>query len=459
MLTIKEPVNNIALVWHAPQPQQVIYRPMKFHLKVRTEDGLLLYNVVTSEMVLLDDKEECIFEGLPSAYSESMDELLKHHFVVPDDFNEAKSVKQLRELFKKLEPSKRVHGFTILPTMECNARCSYCFQSEFEHSTMTEEIAADVVDYMDRMCKGEPINIIWFGGEPLVGRNRISQICTGLRQKNIQYKSTMVSNAYLFDNNLVKMAKQDWNLSSVQITLDGTESIYNKTKAYVNPKDNPYTRVLRNIDLLLDNDISVVIRLNVTDANYKDLCNLIDEIENAFGGKKGLTAYSHAIYEGVGFDPVAYKDRNTVDVQTVELDEKLKKKGLLGSYSRLPKLSLIHCMADNDSTRLIYPDGTIGKCENMSSADSIGDIYHDVIDEEKNKWYKLAVHPSNCDGCCLFPECFNLKTCPEAGMCSQIKQKWKINRYTELLREAYVKVKQKCFDSNSNESISGNCNS
>ena len=412
---------------------------MRYLLKTQVEDGLLLYNVVTSEMILLEGEEERLFGGLPAPHDPAMDELIARHFLVPEDFDESKSVEQLRALLKKLEPSKRVYGFTILPTTECNARCYYCFQSDHLHCTMTEQIAADTVAYIADKCKGEPVDITWFGGEPLVGAKRISQICAGLRERGIKYRSSMVSNAYLFDEELIQIAKDDWHMTGIQITLDGTEKVYNETKAYVKPKDNPYQRVLRNIGLLLDNGIMVGVRLNVSDRNSADLSDLINELANKFGGRKGFAVYSHAVYEGVGYEPLTYDDRNAIDVQTVTLEAKLKKKGLKGSYTKLPELRAIHCMADNDSTRLIYPNGMIGKCEDKPSTDGIGDIYHDINDKEKDAWYKHTIQPQECGTCCLFPNCIQLAICPETGKCSKTKQRWKVDCYTELMKAFYLK--------------------
>lgn len=449
MKIIKEPKKNIALLWRRPLPKHTVYRPMKYLLTAETEDGLLLYNIVTSEMVLLDDCERKVFDSLPTVHTAEMDELIARHYIVQEELDESKSVNELRNLIKKLEPSKRVTGFTILPTTECNARCYYCFQSDHKHCTINENMVPDIVNYIDEKCKSEPIDIGWFGGEPLVAHKRISQICTGLRQKEIKFKSTMVSNGYLFDDDLIHTAKNEWNLVNVQITLDGTEEIYNSTKAYINPKDNPYKRVLGNIGKLLDNDIGVNIRFNVTNENATDLISLIDELLDRFGGKSNFSVYSHAVYEGVGFEPLTYSDsiHEKVDAQTIALDAILREKQLLGSFSRLPQLEILQCMADNDSTRLIYPDGTIGKCENKPSSDCIGDIYCDILNEEMNERYKATTQFENCRSCWLFPSCINLRVCPETGQCSIEKLEWKRDRYIALMLEKYQEHKKDKDDS------------
>ena len=459
MKFIKEPTKNIAVIWGRPKPKQTTYRPMKFLLKQRVEDGLLLYNVVTSEMIMLNDTEAKMFDGLPGTYNSEMDELIARHFLVKEGFDENKSVLQLRALFKKLNPPKRVNGFTILPTTECNARCYYCFESDHKRCTMTEELASEVVEYITDKCKGEGVEICWFGGEPLVAHKRISQICEGLKKKKIDFSSTMVSNAYLFDEDLVQTAKTEWNLTSIQITLDGTEKVYNETKAYISPKDNPYERVIHNIELLLSVGISVGIRLNVTNNNITDLHVLVEELYSKFGGQRKLSCYSHAVYEGVGFNPLSYDSdtREQIDSQIVALDNKLRKLGFSGSYTRLPSLKKIQCMADNDSCRLIYPDGTIGKCENRSSLDNIGDIYSDITNNEMNMLYKTVEYAPECDDCVLFPNCINLKLCPETGRCSKTKLNWKRSAFVSLMKDYYQKHKSDCCDNNNYRELLTDC--
>lgn len=442
MKTITEPRKNIALLWKRRKPEQAVYRPMTYLLRAKTEDGLLLYNVVTSEMVLLEEGEARLFESLPTAYCPEMDELIARHFAVPESFNESKSVEQLRALIKKLNPAKRVSGFTILPTTECNARCYYCFESDHPRCTMTDQIVEDTVAYIAKVCKGEPIDVSWFGGEPLVGKKQIDKICAGLREREIQYKSSIVTNAYLFDESLVRTAKEDWHLTNAQITLDGTEAVYNEVKAYVNPGENPYQRVLRNIGLLLEQKIAVNVRLNVTNTNAADLSDLIDELVARFGGDKGFSAYAHSVYEDVGFVPISYDvdTREWVDIQTRSLDSKLQEKKQLGSYAKLPVLNTVHCMSDSDCSRVIYPDGSIGKCEDKSSLEAIGDVYRDILDEDIVARYKATEQILECGSCPMFPECINLTICPETGKCTKVKREWKLDRYTGLMRDQYQKA-------------------
>ena len=116
---------------------------------------------------------------------------------------------------------------------------------------MSEETGFKVVEFIADHCgKNRKVTLDWFGGEPTLGIERIDQISRGLREKQIRFTSLMISNGYLFSDELIRRATEIWNLTDIQITLDGTEEIYNRTKAYVNAENNPYHTVLDNICLL-----------------------------------------------------------------------------------------------------------------------------------------------------------------------------------------------------------------
>ena len=50
------------------------------------------------------------------------------------------------------------------------------------------------------------LHLSWFGGEPLMGIKRIDQICMDLEGRGIKFSSNMISNGYLFDEEIVARA-------------------------------------------------------------------------------------------------------------------------------------------------------------------------------------------------------------------------------------------------------------
>ena len=72
------------------------------------------------------------------------------------------------------------------------------------------------------------------------------------------------------------------------MTLDGTEDVYNQTKAFVCKENSPYQRVMSNIKNLLEADISVTIRLNMDAENVDNLKELTHELGEYFRNNSNL---------------------------------------------------------------------------------------------------------------------------------------------------------------------------
>jgi len=238
----KEPVFSL---WRNPSKQTGRYRLMRYHFRLECEEGVVLLNTVSGELVLLSEEEKEILDCLPLTYRPEMDELIDHRFLVPEDFDELFSAIQLRKVIRNLNyRNDDVTSFTILPTTTCNARCFYCYESGFPHNSMNEETILRTVDYITARCgRTKRVALSWFGGEPTLGEKSIDRICEGLEEKGINFASSMISNGYLFTQQMVQKARGKWRLRSIQITLDGTEEVYNRVKAYVNPEESPFQRV------------------------------------------------------------------------------------------------------------------------------------------------------------------------------------------------------------------------
>ena len=390
------------------------YRLMRYTLRQECDKGLLLHNVITGKLILLDSAGAKRLDSLPGAFTDDLSELIEDYFVVPDVFDEQKLVDTLRMLAKRVLTPEGVNSYVILPTTCCNARCFYCYESQYEHINMSNETTDRLIEYIITHKGGNKVHIQWFGGEPLLGIKRIDQISQALSEKGIEYDSNMISNGYLFDEEIVKRAVESWHLRNIQITLDGTEEIYNRTKAYVNPSENPYRRVLRNIQLLIENGIHVGIRMNLDQHNYENLDSLITEIHDDFGNNKHLRAYVHVVYENEGFDPM-FRDEKTAKSlfkRQVQLNSRLEQLGITKASNRsLPKLRVHSCMADSENSVAVYPDGRLFKCEHFADDDVFGSIFVEEKKDSSLKKYQEAAKRVQCNQCELYPSCLILENC------------------------------------------------
>ncbi len=442
MQIIKEANKRVLKLWTKSKKKDTSYRWMHYLLKREIEDEYYLYNIVTSELISLDKKEK---ESLTNFSDSSlMEELIEKHFLVPLDFDEKKVVDQIRKVMIMMNKEKDILGYTILPTTHCNARCFYCYEIDFEHVQMTKETAHRAVEYIIEHSHGKKVSIGWFGGEPLVGVQRISQIARELNENKISFRSHMISNGALFTEDLIQEAKENWHLNNVQITIDGTEKIYNVVKAYIGLKGSPYQIVLNNIRNLSKAGISVSIRINLGFHNIDDTKQLIEELSETFKDDKNVTMYCHELFEGEGKDPKKHtqEERNYLLKMVNEFNAYALKKGKYIHKRNLPSLTTSYCMADKDSSVIIQPDGRLTKCEHSSMKESFGSIFTEEKDQTEIQSWKVHETKDECKDCPLYPSCFIPNKCNEYGQCILLGQRtWKVKEAEDNLIE-YIKNKK-----------------
>ena len=395
------------------KPSDGKYRLMKYCVQVPVDDGTLLFNVATREMVLLSTAEQA--DLLNSEY------LRNHWFVVPEETNEKQAVNTLRWVVENMQnKTGNITGYTILTTTDCNARCFYCYELGRSRIPMSEETAHKTAAYIRDHCGGSKVDITWFGGEPLYNLQAIDTICADLRQFGVEFTSRMVSNAYLFDDDIVKKAAEQWNLKIIQISLDGTEEVYNKSKAYIHKEGSAYQVVLQNIGRLLNASIRVAIRLNFDLYNAEDLLKLVDELAERFQHKSGLYIYAHHLFEEKKSMNEIHTDEEwqaRYDALHV-LEQRIAEKNLAYPARIKHKLKPYRCMADNDSCIMILPTGDIGVCEHHTEDEFIGHLDKDGFDKDViASWKVRSPELAACTDCACYPNCVLLKKCTTSRDC------------------------------------------
>ncbi|MBQ6676412.1 MAG: radical SAM protein [Clostridia bacterium] len=407
MQTILPPMSAAQKLCPEPKIADGPYRISQFAISAPCEEGVLLYHTLTGELLLLSEEE---YRGAANGDEEGED-LKKRRFLVPENYDEYTLCRQVMSVARLLAPKKKgITGFTVFTTTDCNARCPYCYELGRPRTPMSDRTAADAADYIARVSEGGKVTLSWFGGEPLMNTKAIDIITSELRARGVPFRSKIVSNGYLFDEDLVRKAKDEWALEFAQITLDGTEETYNRIKGFTDCEGSAFRRVLSNIGLLLDAGVRVQIRLNVDLDNVRDLSKLTDELAERFRGERKPVLYSVLIHDfstpgespGVGAEALAAWDG-------------LQRKILatpLGSVRRLPRsIQANGCMADSDSSVTILPDGRIGKCEHESEQLTVGSIYDGITDPATVERWRERVEVPECQTCALSPLCIRLRLC------------------------------------------------
>jgi len=422
--TIVEPEVQIDKLWGIQRADDAdTYRIMRYVIRIDHNGNVFLQNVITGQLVELNQAEAELLEKLPSAFTPAMEPLIEHQFIVPNDFDEHKRVVGIRTILRKLadqEEKSGINHITIFPTTACNARCYYCFEQGVKPETMTEQTADEVIKFIHDHCGGKKVWIRWFGGEPTVGANRITQICEGLHRSGVKFSSKITTNGYLLDEKLIKEACSIWNLDSVMISVDGTQERYNRVKAYVNACDNPYERVMKNIGLLLAHNVHVNLRMNFDRQNYLEFKDLLAEAGNRFGNNPLLDVYVHQInghYQNVDSKRIE-GDEEWFNEKILELNKLSRENGLLHKKYELPKLDYRWCIAARDDSVTILPKGQLVSCpERMDPDQYKGDLRSGINNPQQVCYWKQFADYERCWECNLFPECVKILNCAGKDRC------------------------------------------
>jgi radical SAM protein with 4Fe4S-binding SPASM domain len=430
MKVIVEPVGFVNDLIGKARKQEASERMTKHCVTAECDGGTLLYHTLTGELIYLDEKER----NTPV----TCNLLTEKHFLIGCDCDENRISDHVRTVAGIMRSGMTdVTDFTILTTTDCNARCFYCYEKGIRRYSMSAETAEATADFIRSSSGGKKIGISWFGGEPLFNKEAISLISNKLEKAGTAFSSHMTSNGLLFDEETIKEAVSLWRMNRVQITIDGTEEVYNRIKAYVEKQGSPYRTVIRNIGMLTDAGVRVFVRLNMNRTNFDNLMQLAGELGKLFGGNRLFCAYPVPLrafagevgeFENPGDEINAYR----------ALKEKLFSLGI-GRNEKLPRAySPTRCMADNDGNLVIFPDGRLSKCEHYCEKDVIGDIFSGVRDHVSAGAWKEKTVFDGCSDCPLYPRCVNLKKCPWAAFgCSEAVREIRISNIRDKMISEY----------------------
>lgn len=399
------------------------YNLSPFIIVENTKDGKIIYNTLTYEMIYETDED----------LQTNKEYLVKHWFLIDEDTNPYTIARTLKTIYKNTHRGKnigKISSYTIMTTLKCNARCSYCYEAERKKYDMSEDIATATTDYILNTSNGYP-TLHWFGGEPLFNVKIIDLICNRLHEKQLPFFSTIISNGYLF-NEIPIDRIWNWNLKNVQITLDGTKNYYNKIKNYSNKDPNPFDTVMRNIEFLLSNEMTVNIRINLCKDNVSDIKDLIKLLYKRFKTYKNFSVYCHPLFD---------ENHEEIAKDYVSIQKLLHSIGLSYSYS-LRRLRITNnCMADSLKSVVITPNGNLGLCEHFTESELIGNIYNSEIDKKVIAEWQEPYEIVKCKICPFYPQCTKIKKCP-VGECHK---EWRDHlefQIRDSMRNTYKKYKE-----------------
>lgn len=328
----------------------------------------------------------------------------------PDDNYEEEN-ELLNTKYESAVNSKNSLNVIILPTEKCNFRCVYCYENFF-NGKMKQNVVDKTKELIGSLLpQYKSLYISWFGGEPLLALDVISDISEYALKKckcmKKPYYSYITTNGYLLTLDVVKELLK-WHVMKFQVTIDGCEETHNSKRKLVNG-DGTYRQIIENLIGIRDNiktqTIKVIVRVNVTDENSM---NEIESIKNIFCDDPRFVFNIQPVF-----------GKNELEPNVTNSDSKyyeLLKHCDDNEFGELTANEQI-CYAAKSNTIMVRSDGTIGKCTvNLDDPENnFGNVcaIHSKDYRPANFDYKKKIECNSqvCVDCCLYPICFGIQ-CP-----------------------------------------------
>ncbi|MDE6330258.1 MAG: SPASM domain-containing protein [Muribaculaceae bacterium] len=385
----------------------MIPRWSKYNFLFRKEGHCFLYSSLSNSFALLDDETYDLLCGVRDGnQSEITDndlvQTLSHMQAINVD--EDLVINLIRFISQKRKFDQESLYLTINPTLSCNFRCPYCFETEHHDRFMSDETEDAIISYVKKKGSLKHLNVMWFGGEPLLGFKRIKSLTNRLSGIVENYSAAMISNGYLLTPEVVA-SLEDLQIRMIQITLDGLATSHDKKRCLKSGAPT-FDRIIDNITHCLKNapSVRIVIRVNINNDNPDDYLQVYDYF--ASNGISGVEVVPGFIVDRENDIPTcAFNHKQIVNFACKTFrDHKIK------SISFFPSIMRNSCSARNINSLVIGPDGELYKCwEEVGRNECIvGNIKESTYNRGLMLRYTAGIDQlddSQCIECRLLPIC------------------------------------------------------
>lgn len=297
-------------------------------------------------------------------------EMLQAGFIVPEEKDEYGEMQKQLERF--MNNQKDLY-YVVAPSLQCQFRCRYCFQSGYGGGRMINDEECDrIANFMVRDMQSRPslrnMYVSWFGGEPMLAFQQIKRITIPVKAfadaNGIHYHSSIITNGLLYTRNRAEWLHKEGGLALTQITLDGMPDYYAFVKGTA--EENFYTVTDNICDTY---DLShMSIRLNVTKENISQIEPLVRYLDDT----RQLNQKVHIYLAPVQPIQKSCMGGNGIYQQTdfikacCEIQRRLAVDGMkVRIQGSLPQPKSAYCGAYRKSFQCIGPDMNRYPCEHF----------------------------------------------------------------------------------------------
>ncbi len=417
------------------------WKSSQFNVSINVpEGGVVVRNLYTNNYILIRENTQLIdlllnrqrpfLSDEPYTY-----ELQRLGIVVEDGVEEYIKVDDFRN---DIANSKERLDITILPTIDCNFRCVYCFENEGTKYMSEQDVSALIKYFSNTFKKYKSVYIQWFGGEPLLCKDLINYVMTNALQIADKNKTALVSgittNGYELDLETYKMLCKN-KCTWIQISVDGTRRTHNFQRPHKNDA-NSYDKIIKNLQSIRDNTNPGVCKIYYRVTLSKPILKHIDDIllfyKEEFSADKRFRLSLQPVMDWGGERIHDVRDELPSVKDTVDCLLKAADMGLLPIGHHTQSSSGLICESIRRNGIVVAPGNYIYKCPMAMYSKEDGDLYRSLIgrlgqdgqiyinDEFNAEWMRgKPFMGDKCHKCTYYAICHGNVTCPYSNKFSK----------------------------------------
>jgi len=337
----------------------VFYKDNTYFLFNTLTNNYLIINSLIKDLIeagiSLGDIED-LAEIHPSLYAS----LIENEFLVNNDKDEVQAVVGIREEID-LDPEDLEYQVVINPTMNCNFKCWYCYESHIKDSRLESQELENIKRFITNTIEQKPnlkkFRVSWFGGEPLLQYKQVVEpiqlFCKELFATNgIEFTSSFTTNGFLINDEMIEVFANT-NVKGFQITLDGHRELHDKVR-YVSSSRGSYDQIVANILKLCRKGLFVNLRINYTRETLLNITDILPDLEDL------ELSYRDNLL--ISFRKVWQEDDPTVIDRALTVAQIFRDFKFNVSKSGYPDTLNQSCYADKRNQATINYNGDIYKC-------------------------------------------------------------------------------------------------
>lgn len=416
----------------------------KFNFKSYFNGMGVIYNSLSGKFVFFD---QVLWDKGFENNEFLLKSMIENHMIVDNQTNEDK-LAELKYLDNMYDNILRL---TILPTMDCNFRCKYCYEEHKKRSLSEDDVLQIEKFIRKNLSKYNGLFVDWFGGEPLLCKNIVNRLSSFFinqcRKHGKLYFASMTTNGSLLNNDNFNQMLNN-RIHSFHITIDGTKENHDFTRPFSNGKGS-FNSIINNLRNIRDNSserFKIILRTNVNKKVYSVLDEYLFFLETEFGNDNRFLFYFRPVGDWGGERVNVVKNSMISD-----LDELYNK--LLTSKHNLNYdfyINLLHnsiCNAAYRNSYVIAPENRILKCtcELENELNQIGKFINGDMVLDNNilsKWILKKPQSNNtCSNCSKYAACY-ANTCPLNRIKGMEYPCGYDNRYLDYILKLLIKNKE-----------------